>query len=42
MVSRRFMPPESGSTLSWARSDELGELEQGLGALADDCLGGSK
>ena len=31
MVSRRFMPPDSGSTLSCAPLGELGELEQLVG-----------
>ena len=32
MVSRRFMPPDSGSTLSRGPLGELGELEQLGGA----------
>ena len=37
IVSRRFMPPESGSTRASRRSVELHELEQLVGALADLC-----
>ena len=36
MVSRRFMPPERSSTLAFARSDELRELEQLVGLRAGD------
>ena len=35
MVSRRFMPPESGSTLLVAALGELHEVEQLVGPLAD-------
>ena len=35
IVRRRFMPPDRGSTLSSARSLELDELEQLVGALAE-------
>ena len=37
MVSRRFIPPESGSTRSSAALGELGELEQLVGARAHLC-----
>ena len=36
IVSRRFMPPDSGSTRASRRSRELHELQQLAGALADD------
>ena len=36
IVSRRFMPPDSGSTFEVARSDELDEVEQRVGPLAHD------
>ncbi len=31
MVRRRFMPPDSGSTLSLPALRELGEVEQAVG-----------